>query len=355
MRRALEVAAKARGCTSPNPMVGAVLVKNGEIIAEGWHECAGLAHAERVALLAAGENSRGADMYVTLEPCCHNGRTGPCTEAIIAAGIKKVYVAVRDPNPVVNGKGIAMLKNAGIEVEEDLLAEDAQLLNEIFFKWVLENSPFVIAKYAMSLDGKIATVTGDSKWISSEQSRAFTHQLRNDCDAILVGSGTVKIDDPALTCRLPGGKQPVRVIVDSRAGIELTSQLLCDGLARTIVAVTENAPAENIKRIMDTGAEVAVLPSREERVDLSALLKYLGGQNITSVLVEGGATLHASMLSQGLVDKLYVFIAPIIISGKTAPGPVGGIGWEKVADAWQLSDVKMEKIGPDIMVSGYIK
>ncbi|MDR2006241.1 MAG: bifunctional diaminohydroxyphosphoribosylaminopyrimidine deaminase/5-amino-6-(5-phosphoribosylamino)uracil reductase RibD, partial [Acidaminococcales bacterium] len=244
MRRALEVAALARGRVTPNPMVGAVLVKDNEVVAEGWHEKAGTAHAEIVALDRAGQAAADATLYVTLEPCSHHGRTGPCADALIAAGVKKVFVAVRDPNPLVAGKGIERLKEAGVEIVEGLLAKEAKKLNEIFFKWITTSLPFVAMKYAMSLDGKIAAKTGDSKWISGSLSRETAHDLRNTYDGIMVGVGTVEADDPALTCRLAGGRNPVRIVADSRARISLTARLLRDGLAKTIVAVTDLAPAE---------------------------------------------------------------------------------------------------------------
>lgn len=356
MDRALQLAARGKGTASPNPMVGAVIVKDGKIVGEGWHEQAGLPHAERVALANAGENSRGAELYVTLEPCAHNGRTGPCADAIIAAGIKKVFVAMRDPNPLVDGKGIAKLCAAGVAVEEGLLADDAALLNEVFLKWITSCRPFVVAKYAMSLDGKIATASGQSKWISCEQSRSFTHKLRNQYDAIMVGCGTVKIDDPALTCRLPGGKNPIRIIVDSKAGIDLSAQVLADGLAKTIVVATDAAPLENIRRINELEhAEAVILPAKDGRVDLLSLMDYLGKQNVTSILLEGGATLHAAMLEENLVDKVHAFIAPIIIAGKTAPGPVGGTGADRLAEAWRLDGMSVQTIGVDVLISGYIK
>ena len=355
MERALYLAALGQGSTSPNPMVGAVIVKNNDIIAEGWHEKAGLPHAEVVALNKAGDAARDADMYVSLEPCSHYGKTSPCVDAIIEAGIKRVVVAVRDPNPLVSGNGIAKLKAAGIKVEEGLMAKEAERLNEVFFQWIKTGVPFVVAKYAMSLDGKIATRTGDSKWISCPKSRELTHKLRNIYDAILVGFGTVKADNPALTCRLEQGRNPVRVIVDSRGETPLDAQVLNDGLAQTIMVLTDAAPTEKIEQFKKLdNVRVITMPQVNGWVDLESLLRYLGSQEITSVLVEGGSTLNASLLAGKLVDKVQVFIAPIIIGGQAALGPVGGCGVETIAQSWQLTDMEVEKIGSDVLLSGYL-
>ncbi|MDR3349911.1 MAG: bifunctional diaminohydroxyphosphoribosylaminopyrimidine deaminase/5-amino-6-(5-phosphoribosylamino)uracil reductase RibD [Acidaminococcales bacterium] len=356
MKRALELAAFARGRVAPNPMVGAVLVKDNKIVAEGWHEKAGTAHAEIVALNRAGQDASGATLYVTLEPCAHYGRTGPCADALIAAGIRKVFVAVRDPNPLVAGKGIKRLKEAGVEIVEGLLAKEAKKLNEIFFKWITASLPFVAMKYAMSLDGKIAAKTGDSKWISGSASREAAHGLRNAYDGIMVGIGTVEADDPALTCRIKGGRNPVRIVVDSKARISLKARLLQDALAQTVVAATELAPAEKLAELEKLpGVKLLIVPSLNGRVDLRKLLVELGGAGLTGILAEGGGTLHAAMLQAGLVDKLYAFIAPKIISGHAAPGPVGGIGSEKVADAWAVDEMEFKRSGEDILVTGYFK
>ena len=354
MKRALEIASFATGRTSPNPLVGAVIVKDDEIIAEGWHEKAGSLHAEIVALNKAKENSQGATMYVTLEPCAHVGRTPPCVDAIIAAGIKKVFVAILDPNPLVAGKGVEKLEQNGVEVEIGLCKEQAREQNEVFLKWITKKMPFVTSKYAMSLDGKIATRTGDSKWISCEQSRTLVHELRNVYDGIMVGINTVLKDNPMLTCRIDNGQNPIRIVIDSKAQIPLESNLIADGQAKTIVAITDQAPPDKLAQLEKCpNVEVLVTPSVDGRVDLRFLLEELAAQNIVSILVEGGGTLHSAMLEKNLVDKLYVFIAPKIIAGDKAPTPVGGIGIENISEAWHLGDFTLRKSGEDILLIGY--
>lgn len=359
MRLALELAKKGEGFTSPNPLVGAVLVKDGEIVGTGYHARAGLPHAEIMALREAGEKAQGATLYVNLEPCCHHGRTGPCTEAIIAAKIRKVVVAMADPNPLVAGKGIARLRQAGVEVAAGVLEAEAGRLNEVFSKYITIGLPFVVLKAAMSLDGKIATRMGESRWITSEQARIFGHRLRHRYDAILAGVGTVLADNPSLTARLPegGGRDPVRVVLDSSArtppGAKIINQA---SAAPTLIAVTPKAPAERVAALKEAGAEVLVLPPDEKgRVNLPLLIKELGSREITSVLVEGGAEVHASALNAGIVDKVAWFIAPRIIGGKEAPGPVGGQGAGRPDEAIPLQNVSVQRIGEDIYVEGYIR
>lgn len=356
MKRALEIAAYAKARTAPNPMVGAVIVKDDEVIAEGWHHKAGMPHAEREALKIAGEAAKGAMLYVTLEPCSHYGRTPPCADAVIEAGIKEVYVAVLDPNPLVAGKGIAKLKAAGINVHVGLLECEAIKLNEVFFKWISKGLPFVVAKYAMTADGKIATKTGDSKWIAGEAARMAVHKMRDIYDAIMVGVGTVIADDPELTARFEEARNPVRIVLDSKCRIKPEATLLHDGKARTIVAVTEladNNKVENIKKTCK--AEVLVLPSKGGKVDLEKLLKQLSQEGITSVLVEGGGEVHASMLEASLVDKMHIFIAPKIIGGQDALGPVRGSGAEKMSGALRLYDMSVEPFDEDIMLTAYLR
>lgn len=356
MQRALDIAALTRGRTSPNPMVGAVIVKNGNVIAEGWHEKTGCPHAEIIALNKAGEMAHGADIYVTLEPCSHYGRTGPCADALIAAGIKKVFVATRDPNPLVAGQGMGKLKQAGILVEEGLLQAKAIKLNEVFFKWIQNKEPFVVVKYAMTLDGKIASKTGESKWITGEKSRRFVHELRNAYDVILAGVGTVIADDPELTCRIENGRNPVRVILDSKARIPLPSKLLHDGQAKTIVVVTEAAKKESIQKLQQSSkAEILQIPSLNSQVNLKELLKYLGENNLTSVLVEGGGEVNASFFEAGLADKVHVFTAPKIIGGRAAKGPVSGDGFDKMSDAVTLKNIEFQCFDDDIMLTGYVR
>jgi diaminohydroxyphosphoribosylaminopyrimidine deaminase/5-amino-6-(5-phosphoribosylamino)uracil reductase len=354
IRRTLELAARARGLTSPNPLVGAVVVRDDRVVGEGYHRRAGLPHAEIEALQAAGEAARGATLYVNLEPCCHTGRTGPCTEAIIAAGVKRVVAAMVDPNPLVAGKGIARLREAGIDVAVGVMEDEARRLNEAFIKYVTARRPFVILKTAMSLDGKIATVTGESRWITGEAAREYVHQLRNTCDAVLVGIGTVLKDDPSLTTRLPeGGRDPVRVILDSSARLPLAARVLNqDSEAPTLVATTEVAPAERLAALRQAGAEVLVC-GRGPQVNLDLLLAELAAREIVSVLVEGGSTVNASFLLQGLVDKVVWFIAPRIIGGREALGPVGGSGIRRLARAIRLTETVVKQLGADLCVEGY--
>ncbi len=357
MKTALELAARARGRTSPNPMVGALVVKEGKILGQGCHLKAGTPHAEIHALNQAGREAEGATLYVTLEPCCHHGRTGPCTEAVISAGIARVVAAMADPNPLVAGKGLARLGEAGIDVTLGVMEKEALLLNEVFIKYITTRSPFVVAKAAMSLDGKIATRSGKSKWITGPAARAFGHQLRDWYDAILVGIGTVLADDPSLTTRLPGGggRDPARVILDSRARILPQARVLTQrSAAPTIIAVTAAAPQERIITLRESGAEVLVI-NEGPRVDLAELLKILGARGITSVLIEGGAGVHGSAISAGLADKAAWFIAPKIIGGAAAPGPVGGTGADDPAGAAALERVRVRRLGPDILLEGYFK
>jgi len=359
MKKALELAARARGRTSPNPMVGAVIVKDGCIVGEGYHERAGLPHAEVVALEQAGELAKGATLYVTLEPCCHWGRTPPCTRAIIRSGIKKVIVATLDPNPLVSGKGVDELRRNGIEVEIGLMEEEARKLNEFFFKHITTGLPFVILKIAMSLDGKIATATGESRWITSPQSRRMVHGLRDQVDAVMVGIGTVLKDDPQLTTRLPEGegKDPIRVILDSYARTPPTARVINPrSSAPTIIATTTKADGGKIKALREAGAEVVILNEDEEgRVDLKSLMEYLGGRSIQSLLVEGGSEVAGSMLMKGFVDKVMFFIAPKIIGGADAPTPIGGMGVRRLSEAITLKEVEVKRIGPDILIQGYVE
>ena len=354
MREALRIARNAQGRTSPNPLVGAVIVKDGKIIAEGWHRQAGTPHAEIHALNMAGDLARGATLYVTLEPCSHFGRTPPCTQAIINAGISRVVAAMSDPNPKVAGRGFELLRAAGVEVEVGLLESEARRLNEVFIKWITRRLPFVTMKFACTLDGKIATVAGESQWISSEASRRFTHHLRDINDAILVGVGTVLADNPSLTTRLVVGKNPVRVIVDSNARTPLESKVVVDKSARTILAVTANAPADKISVLKARGVEI-ITAGNGERVDLEELMHALAEQEITSVLVEGGGTIHFSLLRARFVDKVYAFIAPKIIGGSSALSAVGGAGFAKLSEAVELNDFTATTLGEDILISGYVK
>lgn len=355
MKYALKLAQKAKGNTSPNPMVGCVILdKDGRLIARGYHAKAGTPHAEAVALQKAGERARGGTLVVTLEPCSHFGRTPPCSQAIIQAGIAKVVVAVQDPNPKVDGSGIQQLRDAGIEVVLGICEQEALKLNEVFFKWAQTKLPFVASKFAVSLDGKIATSTGDSRWISCEEAWVFAHGLRATYDAILVGTNTIRLDDPELTCRLVKGHNPVRVIVSSSLDFPMYSKVLIDATVPTIVATVDDNP--KIKLLMQL-PHIQILRLKKDlqgRVDLHSLLAALAQRNITSVLVEGGSEIHASFLQAGLVDKLYAIIAPKLIGGD-GKSPIGPLGIDLVKNAVELTDVQSGTLGGNILLSGYIK
>lgn len=354
MREALRIARNAMGRTSPNPLVGAVVVQDGIIVAQGWHRQAGTPHAEIHALNMAGELARGATVYVTLEPCSHYGRTGPCAKALIEAGVSKVVVAMLDPNPKVSGNGIKLLQEAGIEVQCGILEAEARKLNEIFLKWITEKMPFVALKTAMSLDGKIATATGESQWITNESSRLKTHQLRDCYDGIMVGINTAIKDNPSLTTRLPGkkGKNPVRIVVDSRGRLPVDSKLVTDGQAPTIVAVSAAAPEANIEALAERG--VQVIAAGTDSVDLKLLMHKLAEQKICSVLVEGGGQLNYSLLESGLVDKVYAFIAPKLIGGRDALTSVEGEGFHQLSRAVEFADIETELIAGDVLITGNV-
>jgi diaminohydroxyphosphoribosylaminopyrimidine deaminase/5-amino-6-(5-phosphoribosylamino)uracil reductase len=351
MQHALALARRGLGKTSPNPAVGAVLVRKGRILSEGWHKRAGGPHAE-VFALRGSKNSRGATLYVTLEPCSTWGRTPPCTDAIIAAGVKRVVVAARDPNPKHNGRGIRILRRAGIRVESGLLAEEATRLNEAFNKWITTGMPFVIAKAAMSLDGKIATRTGDSKWITSDAARHEGHKLRAAVDAVMVGANTVIHDNPQLTVRHGlRGKQPWRIVVDGRGRAPLNANLFTDTHRRRTIALTTTlSPTRWRKRLEALGVDVLTVKQGGGRVDLRDGLKALGKRDITSVLVEGGGELLGSLFDARLVDKVTLFYAPIVIGGRNAVTAVAGEGAAKIAKAPRLHNCSWRRIGNDEML-----
>ncbi len=357
MKRALELAEKGMGYVNPNPLVGAVIVRNGKVIGEGYHERYGEAHAEINAFRNANENVKGAEMYVTLEPCSHYGKTPPCARAIVEKGIRRVIVAMIDPNPEVAGRGIQILKDQGIEVVTGILKEESKKLNEIFIKYITTNQPFCIMKTAMTLDGKIASRTGDSRWITNKASRDYVHQLRHRLAGIMVGAGTIIEDDPLLTTRLSGqeGRNPIRIIVDTSAKIPLDAKVLdSDHRIKTIIATTEFAKASKIKALEEKGAEIIILPTKDNRVDLNKLMKKLGEKKIDSVLLEGGSELNYSALEAGIVDKVNAFIAPKIIGGADAKTSVGGAGRLLMKDAIWLREVNFRNFDEDIMIEGYI-
>jgi len=356
MKQALSIAQYGMGRTSPNPMVGAVIVLDGRVVGQGWHRQAGTPHAEINALQQAGDLAKGATMYVTLEPCSHYGRTPPCADAVIAAGVKKVVVAMNDPNPLVAGQGIKKLRAANIQVVEGVLATDAATLNEIFIKHISTQMPFVLLKSAMSLDGKIAAHTGHSQWITGPESRERVQKFRDCYDAILVGIGTVLADNPSLTTRLPyKGKNPIRIIIDSQARTPLDAHVVTDCLAPTIIVVTPSAPQDRIEALKTCGAEVLIAEVKDGGVDLRLLFKVLTGQGITSILIEGGGSINASVLKENLVDKIHWFVAPKIIGGVGALGPVGGQGVTDVNHAYLFEDMNIELIGQDILISAYMR
>ncbi len=356
MKEALALARLGRGRTSPNPVVGAVIVKDDQIVGRGWHQKAGTAHAEIHAIADAGNAAQNATIYVTLEPCCHQGRTGPCTEAILAAGIRRVVVAMVDPNPLVAGCGVETLRTRGVIVETGVLAEEAAQLNAPFIKWITCHLPFVTLKNGISLDGKIATATGNSRWITCEESRLEVHRMRDRADAIITGIGTVLADDPELTTRLPeGGKSPVRVVVDRLARTPSTAKLVTDGKAPTLIAVSVNAPQERVEKLAEHGMEILRIQETNEQLNLGSLLRELGRRCLTSVMVEAGGTLNSSFLFGNYVDKVVMFVAPKIIGGAGAPGPYGGQGSDRLSDAVELEDLTVRTIGSDLMIEGFVK
>ena len=343
------MAERGRGLTSPNPMVGCVIVRDGKIVGEGYHLKAGEPHAEVQALRPAGDVSN-ATLYVTLEPCCHHGRTPPCVDLLSERKPARIVAAMQDPNPKVSGKGIEALRSAGVKVEVGLLEQTARKLNEAFVKFVTMKMPFVIAKCGMSLDGKIATRTGDSRWVTSDESRRFVHRLRHQVDAILVGSRTVMIDDPNLTTRLPDGhgKDPIRIILDGEEHLDKSRRVFhTDSAAPTWVAVPDDRPREGAD-------EVLRVPSGSGGLDMRALMRELAARDITSVLIEGGGTTHASAFDAGLVDKVMFFIAPKIIGGHDAISAVEGVGAEGMSDAIALEGMTARPIGRDLLIEAYV-
>jgi diaminohydroxyphosphoribosylaminopyrimidine deaminase/5-amino-6-(5-phosphoribosylamino)uracil reductase len=381
MWQALVLAAKGRCRTHPNPMVGCVIVKDGQVVGTGYHRKAGEPHAETFALQEAGEAARGATVYVTLEPCAHHGRTPPCAEALIRAGVARVVAAMVDPDPRVSGKGLELLRAAGIEAESGLLETEARQLNRAWLKWKATGRPLVILKWAMTLDGKIACVTGDSRWVTGDEARAQLHQVRDQVDAILVGETTARRDDPELTARptgpgpLPGWaggldpgpdaswqpKDPLRIVVDSMAKTSLEARLFSPELLerplpnKTLIATTRIASTIKTAAMRELGAETLELPERQEVVAVEPLLDELGRRGICSLLVEGGARVHWSFLSQGLADYLMAYIAPKVVGGANAPGPVAGDGQKKMAEAWQMANLKLTLLGDDGLLEGDLK
>lgn len=352
MRLALALAKKGCGWVSPNPMVGAVIVKDNTVIGRGYHRRCGEAHAERNALKDCRVSPKSATLYVTLEPCCHWGKTPPCTEAILESGIKRVVIGARDPNPLVAGKGIEYLQQQGIEVTENVLAAECAALNAVFFHYIRTGRPYVVMKYAQTMDGKIATSTGKSKWITGETARRRVQQDRHRYAAIMVGVGTVLVDDPLLTCRLPGGKSPVRVVCDTHLRTPLSARLVQSaGQYRTILATCH---AENAAPYQAAGCEVLTLPEREGHVDLHALMEALGRAGLDSVLLEGGAALNWSALQSGVVNRVQTYIAPKLFGGLEAKSPIGGTGVSDPDAAYHLSPPRVTRLGEDLLLESEV-
>lgn len=345
MKRAIELAKRRKGLTHPNPTVGCVIVKDGQIVGEGYHEKAGMPHAEVVALQRAGERARGATLYVTLEPCTHFGRTPPCTDAIIRAGLRRVVIATLDPNPLVSGQGVERLKRAGIEVSVGVLEEEARRLNEDFFTFITQRRPYITLKWAQSIDGSMATKTGDSKWISSQESRDFAHRLRAEATAVLVGINTALRDDPELTIRsFQWERQPIRIVLDPQLRVKEDLRLVKDGKAPTVI-ITASEDREKIKRLEDMGVRIIMAPLQSGRLDLREVLRELYFMEMMHILVEGGALTHTTFIKEGLFDRLWVFVAPIIIGeGKR----IGELDINSIQEAKRLRLREIKSFGEDL-------
>ncbi len=349
MRTALRLARRGLGRTSPNPAVGAVLVRGGTVVGAGYHRRAGLPHAEVDAIRAAGSAARGADLYVTLEPCAHTGRTGPCTQAILEAGIRRVAAAMEDPNPLVSGKGFAALKAAGVAVAAGLLEREARDLNAAYCRWIVSGRPYVTLKLAMSLDGQIAARSGSSRWISGEKARAIVHRMRSRADAVLVGGGTFRKDDPLLTARVPGGKDPKRVILTSRPGGLAGSRIVREGGPEVIVVCPRGVAARDAERARALGARVLLLPARDGRIGAGPLLRALGREGIASLLVEGGGRTAGWLLAEGAVDRFVFFVAPLLLGDGVRA--FSGFSARRVAEGRGIVVRSIRRVGDDLMVT----
>jgi diaminohydroxyphosphoribosylaminopyrimidine deaminase/5-amino-6-(5-phosphoribosylamino)uracil reductase len=354
MKKVLRLAEKGRGRTSPNPMVGAVLVKDGKVVGEGYHTKAGETHAEIFALRQAGEEAKGSTLYLNLEPCTHYGKTPPCAPAVIEAGVRRVVIGMEDPNPLVKGKSLEILRGAGLAAEVGILEKECRRLNEAFCKYILKKEPFVILKIAATLDGKIATRDGDSKWISGEASRRFVHRLRDQVDGTIVGIGTILKDDPLLTVRIKGGRDPYRIILDSRLRIPEEAKVIETSPSKTIIATTELAAKDKVERLEKKGVQIIVLDSKQGKVDLKLCLSKFGEMGMMSLLVEGGSQINGSFLDECLIDKLLLFISPKMIGDKEALGIFSGKRVAQLKDAIALYELRARRIGGDILLEGYV-
>lgn len=354
IKMALRLARKGSGRTSPNPMVGAVVVRKGVVVGQGFHQRAGGPHAERIALEEAGDRARGGTLYLNLEPCNHFGRTPPCSPLILERGIKKVVFGMIDPNPQVQGGGGDWLRSQGVEIVQGVLEQECRRLNEFFNKWIITGLPFVIIKAAVSLDGRIATRTGDSKWISNERSRLLVHRLRNEVDGVLVGVGTVMKDDPLLTVRLPKGKikDPLRIIIDPRLRLSEKSQIL-NNPDKTLIVTGDRVPFGKKKGLLSKGVDILSLPEQAGRIAIKDLLADLGRRGLISLLVEGGAEVYGSFFSERQIDKLILFVAPLLIGGQKAKGMVGGQGVASITEALRFKEMKVKSLAGDILVEAY--
>ncbi|MDO4293552.1 MAG: bifunctional diaminohydroxyphosphoribosylaminopyrimidine deaminase/5-amino-6-(5-phosphoribosylamino)uracil reductase RibD [Eubacteriales bacterium] len=354
MKIALRLAKKGCGFTSPNPMVGAVIVKNGQIIGQGWHQKYGEAHAERNALAACTDNPRGASMYVTLEPCCHYGKQPPCVDAILEAGISRVVTGSDDPNPLVSGKGLQMLREKGIAVTEHILQEECDRLNEVFFHYIRTGRPFVVMKYAMTMDGKIATHAGLSKWVTGETARSHVAKMRHRFTAIMAGAGTVLADDPLLTCRMEGGKNPVRIICDTSLRTPLTARVISTAKQIPTMIATCCQDRGRLAPYENNGCRILTVREKDGHVDLEQLMDLLGQKQIDSILLEGGGTLNWSALSGGIVQKVQAYIAPKLFGGEAAKTPVEGTGVRSPAAAFNLRNSRIIRLGEDFLIESEV-
>ena len=350
MRRAIELAKQGIGKVNPNPLVGAVIVKDDRIIGEGYHAKYGDLHAERHAFSRTTEDAKGAELYVTLEPCCHYGKQPPCTQAIIENGIKKVYVGSDDPNALVAGKGIQLLREAGIEVATQVMKEECDALNPVFFHYITTNTPYVVMKYAMTMDGKIACDTGKSQWITGEQARNQVQETRNALKGIMVGVQTIIIDNPKLTCRIPGGRNPVRIICDSHLRIPLEATVVQTAKETPTIVATISEEKEKICALQKLGVRVIITKEADGRVDLQDLMHKLGEEKIDGILLEGGGTLNQSALQNGIVNHVQIYLAPKIFGGSGKYTPVSGIGAKEPSQAHMLMNRKVQMIGEDILL-----
>lgn len=357
MKRALRLARRGRGKSSPNPMVGAVVVRNGKIVGEGFHSGPGLPHAEALALAAAGARAKGATLYINLEPCCHTAkRTAPCTDAILRSGVGRVVAAMTDPNPMVSGKGFQILRRSGVEVVEGALRSESERLNEVFIKYITTQRPFVILKAAMTLDGRIATRSGASRWITGEAARMEVHRLRSEVDAVLVGIGTVLADDPMLTARIKGVKNPLRVVIDPLLKTPAGARIVTSTAeAPTLFFTGPKAPSRKIVQFKNAGAEIRVMPGAEGVIAFGAILKELGKAGIASLLIEGGGGVNGMALRAGAVDKVIFYIAPMLLCGDDGKSVAVGRSVPALSEAVRLDRMKIRQVGEDLRIEGYVR